>query len=136
MFKRTIAAIAVAGSLFILAPHAAFADETASRPVSITEQSTTDSKRDAIAQKALYDLEQRVASDPVLVKQLQAAATRGDTVQASRLLASEGAQVVAIGTNGGDMETARVTIRVRVTVCVTVWGTTYCGTITVTVNLD
>ena len=135
MFKRTIAALAIAGSLFVLAPHAAFADETASRPVSI-EQSTTDAKRDAIAQKALYDLEQKVASDPVLVKQLQASATRGDTVEASRLLASEGADVVAIGTEGGDMETARVTIRVRITVCVTVWGTTYCGTITVTVNLD
>ncbi len=135
MFKRTIAALAIAGSLFVLAPHAAFADETASRPVSI-EQSTTDAKRDAIAQKALYDLEQKVAGDPVLVKQLQASATRGDTVEASRLLASEGADVVAIGTDGGDMETARVTIRVRVTVCVTVWGTTYCGTITVTVNLD
>ncbi len=136
MFKRTIAAIAVAGSLFILAPHAAFADEAPSRPVAITDETTTDAKRDAVAQKALYDLEQRVAGDPVLVKQLQASAARGDIVQASRLLAPEGAEVVAIGTEAGDMETARVTIRVRITVCVTVWGTTYCGTITVTVNLD
>ncbi len=136
MFKRTIAAIAVAGSLFILAPHAAFADEASSRPVAITEQDTANAKRDAVAQQALQDLERRVASDPVLVKQLQASAARGDTAQATRLLAAEGAEVVAIGTEAGDMEAARLTIRVRVTVCVTVWGTTYCGTITVTVNID
>ena len=122
MFKRTIAAIAVAGSLFVLAPHAAFAGEAPSRPVSPTEQPTTDAKRDAVAQKALQDLERRVAGDPVLARQLQASAARGDTAQATRLLAPEGAEVVAIGTDGGDMETARVTITVRITVCVRIRG--------------
>ena len=135
MLKKTIAAIAVAGSLFVLAPRAALADEVA-RPVSTTEESTTNAKRDAIAQQALADIEQRIAEDPVLAKGLYSAAQRGDTISATRLLASEGADVVAIGTVGGEQELARVTIRVTVTVCVTVWGTTYCGTVTVTVNLN
>ncbi len=138
MFKKAIAAIAIAGSLLIVAPRAALADEAPARPVATTEQGTTDPKRDAAARQAISDIEQRLAADPALARQLQAAAEKGDTASAGRLLASEGADVLAIGTteSSGDHEAARVTIRVTVTVCVTVWGTTYCGRITVTVNLD
>ncbi len=146
MLKKAIAAIAVAGSLLVLAPHAALADEARERPVAtadegITDRSiaTTNAKRDAIAQQALSDIEQRLANDPALVEQLRTAAAKGDTLQASKLLASDGAEVLAVSTEAGGgagTEALRVTIRVSVTVCVTVWGTTYCGTITVTINLN
>lgn len=135
MLKKAIAAVAVAGSLFVLAPQAALAGETPSRPGTATG-TTTDAKADAAAKEALAAIEQRVADDPALARQLGAAAEQGDTALASKLLASEGAEVVEIGSQPGDAELARVTIRVTVTVCVRVYGTVYCATITVTVNVD
>ncbi len=135
MLKKTLAAIAVAGSLLVIAPRAALADETATRPAA-TADVESDAKRDAIAQEALSAAEKRLAGDPALVRQIQGAVAKGDTSRASGLLAVDGAEVVSVGTEAADYETNRVTIRVRVTVCVTVWGTTYCGTITVTVNID
>ncbi len=135
MFRKTLAAIAVAGSLLVMAPRAAIAEETATRPAA-TAEVEFGAKRDAIAQQALSDIERRLAGDPALVRQIQGAAAKGDTVRASSLLAVDGAEVVSVGTEAAEYETNRLTIRVRVTVCVTVWGTTYCGTIIVTINLD
>ena len=78
MFKKAIAAIAVAGSLLVLAPRAALADE-ATRPVATTEQVTTNAKHDAVARQAISDIEQRLAGDPALAKQLHTAAPDGST---------------------------------------------------------
>lgn len=134
MFKKTVALLALTGALAVLAPNAALAaDEVASRPIATAEQDG--GKVDPAVDQAFTDIEQRLAGDPALLKELQAAAARGDTAGASKLLATDGAEVLSI-TADDSAETTNLVIRVRVTVCVVVFGQVYCRTITVTVVID
>jgi hypothetical protein len=55
-------------------------------------------------------------------------------VGASKLLSSDGADVTAVGSSETQQLDA-VRVQVRITVCVRVFGTVYCGTVTVTVDL-
>ena len=133
MIKKALAAVALAASLAVLAPQASYAaDAPVKGPVSGTV-TTTD--QDAAAKDALSAIEQRLAGDPVLARQFQRAASLGDSVTASTLLATDGTEILGISSSSDTQQVDAVRIRVTITVCVKVWGTVYCGTVVVTVDL-
>ena len=134
MFKKAFAAIALAGTLTILAASPSLAEETSPRrPL---PGSTITYDQDAVAKQAFNDIQERLNSDPLLAKQVQRAASSGDSALASQLLSTDRTEVVAVGSSSdGTVQTESLRVTVKVTVCVRVWGTTYCGTVTVTVNL-
>ena len=132
MIKKALAAIVLAGAITVLAPQASFADDAPIRRPTTSTVSVAD--RDAAAKQAFTDIEQRLAADPLLARQLQRAASVGDTATTSKLLAGDGTEVVAVGSSDSQQLNS-VRVQVKVTVCVRVWGTVYCGTVTVTVDL-
>lgn len=140
MFKKAFAAIALAGTLTIVGASPSSATETYERrPTLLTYDQDVAARQayeDAAATKAFAEIEQRLSSDPLLARQVQRAALAGDSAVAAELLSTDGAEVVAVGSTSGDsVQTEAVRVTVRVTVCVRVWGTVYCGTVTVTLDL-
>jgi hypothetical protein len=132
MIKKALAAIALAGAITVMAPQASFADDAPiRRPVPGT---VSVADRDAAAKQAFADIEHRLAADPLLARQLQRSASIGDTATTSKLLSSDATEVVAVGSSDSQQLDA-VRVQVKVTVCVRVWGTIYCGSVTVTVDL-
>lgn len=131
MIKKALAAIALAGTLTLLAASPSFATETYVRQpvgtVTTTDQATA-------VKQAFSDIQQRLSADPVLLRQVQRAASVGDSVVASQLLTNSLTDVVAVG-SADTVQTESLRVQVKVTVCVRVWGTVYCGTVTVTVDL-
>ncbi len=133
MIKKAFAAIALAGTLLVLAPQAGFASDTPLRQPTSGTLKTTD--YDLAAKQAFADIEQRLVADPLLARQVQRAASVGDSDAVSSLLSTDGTEVVAVGSSTESAQLDSVRIRVTVTVCVRVWGTTYCGTVIVTVEV-
>jgi hypothetical protein len=132
MIKKTLAAIALAGALVVMAPQAGFASETPVRRPTPGAVTTTD--RDTAVTQAFTDIEQRLAADPTLARQFQRATSVGDSAGAAKLLAAGGADVTAVGSSD-TQQVDVVRLQVTVTVCVRVWGTVYCRTVTLTVDL-
>jgi hypothetical protein len=133
MFKKAFAAIALAGTLTILTASPSLAEETYERRA--LPGSTITYDQDALATQAFSDIQARLDSDPLLARQVQQAAAAGDSTVASELLSTSRTEVVAVGDAGDTVQPDAVRVIVRVTVCVRVWGTTYCGTVTITLDL-
>ena len=132
MFKKIIAAIAIAGCLALAAPQAASAGVLQPADgTSLDEGGTWSSGGEYVTAETADRISARVASDDAYAQQLADAVVQGDTSSLSTLLAAEGAVVQAVDTE----YVSELRIRVRVTVCVTYDGVRYCGTVIVTVEL-
>jgi hypothetical protein len=130
MFKKLIAAVAVAGCLALFVPQAANAEmivKPGHRTTSLTQAPQT-----ATATSQTVDrISSRLASDGVYADQLATAVASGNTKAVSQLFASEGAVVQSVD----QVAQTDLVIQVRVTVCVSYGGYRVCGTIIVTVEL-
>jgi hypothetical protein len=127
MIKKAFAAVALAGAMTLLAASPSFAGELDERRPTLVVYD-----QDASVEQVFSDIEKRLNSDPLL----QQAVLAGDSAVTAKLLSTDGTEVVAVGSTSDEtVQTEAVRVTVRVTVCVRVWGTVYCGTVTVTLDL-
>lgn len=108
-FVKAIAAVAVAGALSFMAPTASYAGETASRPAPAATTTTEEPSA-----KLASSLNDRLAADPALSSEVQAAASQGDTTKVAGLLGLDPGQVDVVDAGDQQLDAARVII-VRVT---------------------
>ena len=109
LLVKSVAAVAVAGALALLAPSAGYAEETTSRfqtaSTSLVEESAT---------SLASSLDSQLATDPTLSTEVQAAADAGDTAKVASLLGIDASQVDVVQVDDQQLEANRVVI-VRVT---------------------
>ena len=94
-------------------PEAGFASETyVLRPAPGPTVTTTD--QDAAVKQAFSDIQQQLANDPVLARQLQRAASAGDSAGVSQAISATGADMVAVGSTSQTTQTEAVRVKVKV----------------------
>lgn len=130
MFKKLLAAVAVAGCLALFAPQAANAEmivKPGHRTTSVAQAPQTAS----VTSQTVDRISSRLASDGAYADQLASTVAAGNTKAISQLFASEGAVVQSVD----QVSQSDLVVQVRVTVCVSYGGYRVCGTIIATGEL-